>query len=277
MIPHAPDETRPDFEAEDWDDLPLEEKLLLDLDGYEGPIDVLLALARDQKLDLAEISILELADQYLRFIETARDLRLELAADYLVMASWLAWLKSRLLLPQDEATQEEPSATEMAEALAFQLKRLQALQEAAEELFARPRLGRDVFPRGQREQQGQIVIPVYEATLYELLSAYGAIQRRQSAQAAYRMEPFNLYSIEAAYERLRSMLGNVVGWVRLDQLLPDLQGGKSAQETRLQRRSALAAMLAASLEMTKEGQSRIRQEGLFGDIYLQAQKRVDTR
>src|SRR6266581_6563019 len=160
------------FEEDLRETIAPEDALLLDLDGYEGPIDVLLLLARDQKVDLRKISILDLADQYLAFIARARQLRLEIAADYLVMAAWLAYLKSRLLLPEPEG-EGEPTGVELAAALAFQLQRLQAMREAGARLMARPQLGREIFPRGAPERFRVITRPVYSATLYDLLKAYG--------------------------------------------------------------------------------------------------------
>jgi len=163
-----------------------EENLILELGTYEGPLDVLLALAREQKVDLARISILALADQYLAFVERAKKQRLELAADYLVMAAWLAYLKSKLLLPVPQATQDaEPSAVEMAEALAFQLRRLEAMRAAGERLLALPQFGRQVFPRGEPEGLRVVRKPVYELTFYELLKAYGGRRCSPSCQAGW--------------------------------------------------------------------------------------------
>jgi segregation and condensation protein A len=243
-------------------------QLLLDLDGYDGPIDVLLTLAREQKVDLSKISILALAEQYLAFIERARGLRLELAADYLVMASWLAYLKSRLLLPEPESD-EEPSASEMADALAFQLRRLESMQQAGARLVNLPRLGRDLFKRGAPEP---IVIDrrsVVTLTLYELLSAYGEhLTRRETAR--YTIEPFLLHSVEAAIERLSLMIGRLPGWTLLSQFLPsyDADGVGAGEQRRLVGRSALAATFGASLELAKRGVVSIRQDGSFEPIYL---------
>ncbi len=165
-----PDEA---FDKKPVDDAPsLAERLILDLDGFEGPLDLLLELARDQKVDIIRISILDLAEQYLEFINTARELRLELAADYLVMAAWLAYLKSRLLLPKQDGDEEELSAEEMAEILAFQLKRLEAMKAAGEKLLERPNLGRDFFGRGAPEEIRVTTASVYDASLYDLLKSY---------------------------------------------------------------------------------------------------------
>jgi segregation and condensation protein A len=240
------------------------EDFRLDLDGYEGPIDVLLQLAREQKVDLTRISILELAEQYLSFVRAARHLRLELAADYLVMAAWLAYLKSRLLLPEEDDG-EEPSGAEMAAALRFQLQRLEAIQEAGRRLMARAQLGRDFFARGAPEPLRIVTHVKYEAKLYDLLQAYA----RQSAKAEasdLRIPPTELYSVDDAIHRLRRLLGNVPGWRILSSFLPpELEGS-------LVWKSALASTFTASLELCREGALRIRQDGAFGPIYLASAK-----
>jgi segregation and condensation protein A len=243
--------------------------LLLDLDGYEGPIDVLLALARDQKVDLTKISILQLANQYLDFIEQARELRLELAADYLVMAAWLAYLKSRLLLPSTDADGEQLSAAEMAERLAFQLQRLEAMRKLGRALMERPRLNRDFFPRGAPEPLDVVNTPVYELSLYELLKAYGDFKNRDTI-TQLRIDPSELYSMETALERLRSLVGAVPDWTVLSAFLPrGLAGGLVA-------RSALAATFAASLELTKAGRLMLQQAGCFAPLYIRTANRVDA-
>jgi segregation and condensation protein A len=234
--------------------------LVLDLDGYEGPIDMLLQLARDQKVDLTRISILALANQYLDFVSRMRKLRLELAADYLVMAAWLAYLKSRLLLPEPEEG-EEPSGAEMAAALKYQLQRLQAMRDAGADLMALPRLGRDVFARGEAMPLRIVAETTYDVSLYELLSAYGR-SRSRVQPTALRIDPADLYSVDDALTRLTRLLGQMPGWHTLSSFLPaELQGG-------LLWRSAIASTLAASLEMAKQGQVRIRQDGPFEPIYL---------
>ncbi|MGH7186894.1 MAG: segregation and condensation protein A, partial [Pseudomonadota bacterium] len=193
-------------------------QLVLDLDGFEGPIDVLLTLAREQKVDLAKISILELADQYLSFIQRARRLRLEIAADYLVMAAWLAYLKSRLLLPEPEG-EGEPTGTELAAALAFQLQRLEAMQNAGTALMARPRLGQDFFRRGAPEAIRIVSRAVYEVSLYDLLKAYGD-QRARRRDTALHIAPSDLYSMDEALRRLGEMLGQAPNWRLLSAFLP---------------------------------------------------------
>ncbi|MCH2395958.1 MULTISPECIES: segregation and condensation protein A [Oceanibaculum] len=237
-------------------------QLILDLEGFEGPIDLLLTLARDQKVDLARISILKLADQYLAFIQQARRLHLEIAADYLVMAAWLAFLKSRLLLPAPPG-EPEPSGAEMAEALAFQLRRLEAMQEAGVRLMARPQLGQDVFARGAEEQFPTVILTRYEASLYDLLKAYADFRRR-TEHKSLRIAPTQLYSVEDALERLRVLVGRVPDWAMLQSFLPpDLRDSLIA-------RSAIAATFVASLELVKQGTVELRQGETFGPIYLRA-------
>src|SRR5271170_6265030 len=196
-----------------------EPTLVIDVEGFEGPLDLLLTLARQQKVDLAKISILALADQYLAFIEEARKLRLELAADYLVMAAWLAYLKSRLLLPE----QHEPdgiSAEDMATALAQRLRRLEAIRQVAEQLLGRPQLGREVFQRGQPEPIAEIKRPEWTATLYDLLSAYAG-QRQKQARSFVRVPKRTVWSLAEAREAIERLIGGAADWSRLDQYLFD--------------------------------------------------------
>lgn len=235
----------------------------LDLDGFEGPIDVLLTLARDQKVDLRKLSILDLADQYLGFIARARQLELEIAADYLVMAAWLAYLKSRLLLPEPPGD-AEPTGAEMAAALAFQLQRLQAMQDAGQRLMGRPQLGRDFFMRGKPEGLRVVAKPVYEAKLYDLLSAYA---RQVTAKQVGRLQilPTDLYSMDDALKRFSAMLGGNPDWQTLKAFLPVEPGVNP-----IRRRSALAATFAATLELCRSGRIELRQDGPFGPIYLRA-------
>ncbi len=236
------------------------EGFVVDLDGYEGPIDVLLTLAREHKLDLTRISILALADQYLAFVAEARKANLELAADYLVMAAWLAYLKSRLLLP-DLDQEDEPTGEQMAAALAFQLQRLEAMQNAGQQLMARSQLRRDFFSRGQPEFFKALVNPVLEVTLFDLLKAYGD-QKRRVHGGTLHIQPFKVHSVEDALIRLRSLLGSTPDWESLWQFLPEgiLEG--------LVARSALASTFAASLELAREGKLKLRQSDPFGTIYL---------
>lgn len=242
--------------------------LLLNIDGYEGPIDVLLDLARNQKVDLMEVSILQLVRQYLGFIERAKAMNLELAAEYLVMAAWLAYLKSRLLLPQEESP-DEPSAEAMAEALQFQLCRREAMQKAAEELKNRPQLGQQIFARGMPESVRITIHTKWDVSLYEMLKAYGDIHRRKDA-SHYDLPEFQLMSVEDALSRLARMLGQLPrkglqsAWATLESFMPD------GIKDQLFGRSALASTLSASLELAKQGIVEIKQDGLFRPIYMRA-------
>ena len=238
------------------------EQLVLELDGYEGPIDLLLALAREQKVDLGKISILALADQYLAFIAKQRSLNLEIAADYLVMAAWLAYLKSRLLLPQ-APQDDEPSGAELASQLEHSLRLLEAMQAAGARLMARPRTGQDVFLRGAPEGLVVIPIPVYELTLYELLRAYGEGRRRTEA-TVMAIGPSEFYSLDDALSRLGRFIGHVSNWRELASFLPRELRGETF------RRSALAATFAATLELARRGRIELRQDRVFGPIYLRS-------
>ncbi len=239
------------------------EQLVLDLQGFEGPIDVLLSLARDQKVDLTKISILQLADQYLAFIVEARRLRLEIAADYLVMAAWLAYLKSRLLLPATD-DEDQPSAAEMAARLAFQLQRLEAMREASEKLFQRPRLGQDFFRRGDPQRIPIERSSIFDLSLYELLSVYG-VHRQREAASTLTIDPSKVFSMEEALHRLREVLGEVPDWTILTQFLPD------DLDDDLMRRSAVATTFAASLELARTGRLRLRQSGTFKPIFIRSE------
>ncbi|OJF89952.1 chromosome segregation protein ScpA [Pararhizobium antarcticum] len=237
-----------------------EEALVIDIAGFEGPLDLLLHLARTQKVDLSRISVLALAEQYIAFIERARTIRIELAADYLVMAAWLAFLKSRLLIPQ-QPKDEGPSGEEMASSLAFRLKRLEAMREAATRLINRNRLGRDVFARGAPEH-----IPVekqsgYDASLYDLLSAYASLRQRQAVMQV-TIEKRTVWSLSDARLILARLLGDMVDWTALDHFL--LRYMTSPKE----RATAIASSFAASLEMVREGRLEMRQDGAFAPIYL---------
>ncbi|HRJ66926.1 MAG TPA: ScpA family protein, partial [Alphaproteobacteria bacterium] len=238
------------------------EQLMLYLGDFDGPIDMLLTLARDQKVDLAKISILALANQYIDFIEKARALRLELAADYLVMAAWLAYLKSRMLIPQEEKKQAEPTAQDLAEALQFQLRRLEAMRKVANDLFHLPRLGYNVFARGEPEGLKTEYVPRYEMTFYDLLRAYGDIKQRQQ-NAVYKLNPVKLFSLEEAIERMEHMLGKIPQeWVSLFMFLP---GGV---KEKIVKRSAVASTFGGALEMAKRGLLKIHQEKNYGPIYI---------
>ena len=242
-----------------------EAALIVDVEGFEGPLDLLLMLARQQKVDLTRISILALADQYLAFIEEARRVRLELAADYLVMAAWLAYLKSRLLLPVADG-ELGPSAEDMATALALRLRRLEAIRVAADQLISRPQLGRDVFGRGAPEPIADIKRPEWTATLYDLLSAYAA-QRQKSALAHVRFAPRTVWSLAEAREALERLLGMSQDWSRLDQYLINYVVEPSMRAT------VMASSFAAVLEMVREGAVEMHQHQAFAPIFLR--KRAD--
>jgi segregation and condensation protein A len=238
--------------------------LVLALDGFEGPIDLLLTLAREQKVDLTKISIRALAEQYLAYIAAQPRLRLEIAADYLVMAAWLAFLKSRLLLPEPPPEDDGPSGARMAAALAHRLRLLDAMQRAGAVLFERPLLGRDLFARGAPEGIAGRDRPVYTLSLAELLGAYGASQRRRDAGAVLVVTPPALYAIDEALQCLARLIGHVPEWRELAAFLPDEPRGG------IFRRSALAATFAAALELTRAGRVELRQERAFGPIHLRA-------
>ena len=239
-----------------------ETDLVLDLEGFEGPIDVLLTLARQQKVDLTRISILKLAEQYLEFIAAARRLSLEIAADYLVMAAWLAYLKSRLLLPQQETEEDQPSAPELAEALSFQLRRLDAMRQAGSRILARPRLGHDVFARAAPEGLEVVRTSVYEVSLFEFLTAYGETRRRTTTRRL-QIRPSELYRTDDAIKHLRGVMGQLTEWRTLMSFLPSGladQGGTIG-------RSAVASTFLAALELSRSGALELRQTSLFGPIY----------
>ena len=244
------------------------EALIVDVDGFEGPLDVLLMLSRTQKVDLRKISILALAHQYLAFVERARALRIELAADYLVMAAWLAFLKSRLLLPPDPE-EEGPTGEELAAHLAFQLERLQAMRDAAARLMARDQLGRDFFKRGQSEDVTRIRTVTYSATLLDLMQGYARIRTRDEFRP-FVMDRDAVFTMEQALERMRPLIGFAGAWTDMESYLPE---GWNADPMR--RRSATAATFAASLELVKEGHMEIRQSDTFAPIHLR--KRTDKR
>ena len=237
-----------------------EPALVVDVEGFEGPLDLLLMLARQQKVDLAKISILALADQFLAFIEAARRLRLELAADYLVMAAWLAYLKSRLLLPE-QPPGDGPSAEEMATALAERLRRLEAFRSVAEKLMAGPQLGRDVFRRGDPEPIAEVRRPQWSATLYDLLTAY-ASQRQRQALAHVRFAKREVWSLAEAREILDRLIGQASDWSRLDEFLLAYVVEPSMLPT------ALASSFAASLELAREGKIELHQQRPFAPLFL---------
>ncbi|HEX3701541.1 MAG TPA: ScpA family protein [Phenylobacterium sp.] len=245
------------------------EALIVDLDGYEGPLHVLLALARGQKVDLLKLSVLKLAEQYLAFVQEARRRRFSLAADYLVMAAWLAYLKSRLLLPKPEQPKaEEAPAEEIAARLAFRLAKLDAMRKAAEALKAAPQLGRDLFGRG--DPQAIRIIPSgrIEGDLYSLMSAYIG-QRRKESDRRYAPRPPNAYPLEDARERLRRLLPELERWTPLAGVAPLLPEGQGPT-----RASCVASTLSASLELVKDGALEARQLEAFADVFLRARAKA---
>jgi len=237
------------------------EALIVDVDGFEGPLDLLLTLSRTQKVDLRKVSVLQLAEQYLAFIEHAKSLRLELAADYLVMAAWLAFLKSRLLLPPDP-TEEGPSGEELAAHLAFQLERLAAMRDAAAKLMARDQLGRDFFARGIPEDVERVRKVTYTATLLDLMQAYSRIKTKDDFRP-FVMDREKVFTMEQALDRMRGLIGYAGDWADLTSYLPE-----GWETDPVKRRSATAATFAASLEMVKAGQIELRQGDVFAPIQI---------
>ena len=273
-VPQLPDSVVTEAEESSGDDV---DQLLLNLDGYEGPIDVLLDLSRNQKVDLAKISILQLVRQYLKFIERAKQQNLELAAEYLVMAAWMAYLKSRLFLPKEESG-DEPSAEDMAEALQFQLRRLEVMQNAAEMLMARPQLGQDIFARGQNANSKGFethIITRWQTSLLDLLQVYGGIEQRKQNKK-YDLPVFSLMSTEKAMDRLTEMLGALPrkgahsAWTSLQSFIPE------NAEDFLYACSVLASTFTAGLELAKQGQLEFRQEGAFCPIYMRTRGDVNS-
>lgn len=254
-----------DFEAAD-DAADEGSGLILDIDGYEGPLHLLLELARQQKVDLARISILELAEQYISFIENAVDLRIELAADYLVMASWLAYLKSRLILPKPEGEEQMPEADELAAHLAFRLQRLEAMRKAADGLFSLPQIGQTVYPHGMPAGLRSRTSPLYEAEIFDILKAYGECRSKREIRQHKLPKPL-VFPLDEARSRLkRAMLevGVSEDWLALDGLLPKSDDFAEA----LPIQSIRASSLLAGLELAKEGDLEMRQTGTFAPIYV---------
>ena len=237
-----------------------ERALIVDVEGFEGPLDLLLMLARQQKVDLSKISILALADQYLAFIEEARKIRLELAADYLVMAAWLAYLKSLLLLPKEE--QEEPSAAELALRLQLRLQRLGAMREAGARLMARDRLGRDIFPRGAPEGLRVERRNAWTCEWFDLVAAYGQVKAR-TAPVVHMVRERAVMTLESALSRVQAMLGVAMDWMALEEFLPPYADPQL-------RRSALASSFVAALELARQGKAELAQDETFGPLRLKA-------
>ena len=254
-------ETQP-FDTPPRDQAVEAEMLNVNVDGFEGPLDLLLMLARTQKVDLRKISVLQLAEQYLAFVTEARALRLELAADYLVMAAWLTWLKSRLLLPPPH--DDGPSGDELAARLAFQLERLEAMRRAAAQLMARDRLGRDFFARGMSETVTVRRRTEWTASLADLLRGYARVKTRDEYRPLL-VDRSAIFSMDQALERLKALMGAAIEWGQLASFLPE---GWTLDPAR--RRSAIASSFAAALELAKLGQVEIRQEESFAPLYLRA-------
>ncbi|MEM9783097.1 MAG: ScpA family protein [Pseudomonadota bacterium] len=256
--------------GDDDDTLDQADRLTLSIGGFEGPLDVLLDLAQRQKVDLRRISVLELAEQYLAFVERARSKRIDLAADYLVMAAWLAYLKSRLLLPEP-AKDDGPSGAELADALAHRLARLEAMQRAGAALMARPQLGRDFFARGHTEGPPPAEARRTGATLADLLKAYARVQTRETYRPLAVETRSEVLALDDARGRLERLIGRksaqLVGWQRLDALLPD-----GWTEAPAKRRSAIASSFAAALELAKQGEVELSQDGAFAPLHLRATK-----
>lgn len=256
----APDAVLAPVEEEDGD------RLTIDIDGWEGPLDLLLTLARTQKVDLRAISILQLVEQYLGFIENARALKLELAADYLVMAAWLAYLKSALLLPKDPTI--DPSPEELALRLQLRLERLNAMRESGARLMARDRIGRDIFLRGAPEGLRVVRTTAWDCSFFELISAYGQIQAR-NAPVMHVVKRRAVMTLEEALDRVSSMIGTVLNWTSLEAFLP--VGADAAL-----RKSALASSFLAMLELAKQGRLELNQEEAFAPLMVRAASRVAT-
>ncbi len=256
----------------DSDQSPIEERelitpswqLSLQLEGYEGPIDLLLSLAREHKVDLTKIQILPLAEQYLAFINRAHRLNLEIAADYLVMAAWLGYLKSLLLLPKEAQAQEDIPPQVLAELLAFRLRQLEAMQQAARDLQTLPRQGYDFFPRSSHEKTSIDQQPVYEFGLYELLTCYGQIYKRQKGRSPLKIVETKLHSMEAALERLKILVADVPEWCDLQQFMPDFE----EEADPLVRRSVISANFAACLELARGHHLDLKQAYPFAPIFI---------
>ncbi|TPG38993.1 segregation/condensation protein A [Sphingomonas koreensis] len=234
--------------------------LTIDIDGWEGPLDLLLALARAQKVDLRQLSILDLVVQYLDYIDQAHALKLELAADYLVMAAWLAFLKSALLLPRDP--EQEPSPEELALRLQLRLERLQAMREAGARLIARDRLGRDVFVRAAPEGLRTVRKALWQAEIFDLIAAYGRVSAR-TRPVMHVVADRQVMTLEAAIERVSRLIGETIDWAAIESFLPPGANGRL-------RRSALASSFLAALELARQGRVELRQKSAFAPLYLKA-------
>jgi len=243
---------------------PDDEVMYVDVGGYEGPLDLLLDLARRQKVDLAQISVLALAEQYLSFIETVREKRIEIAADYLVMAAWLAYLKSRLMVPQ-APSDDEPTGEMMAALLQFRLKRLEAMRRAAMQLMGRPQLGQRIFARGAPEPVTIHRTALWEATLFDLLKAY-AVQRERGIPTDYTPYERHVWSLQEARDILNRLIGDNLDWVSLDAYLAEYLALPE------ERATAIASTFASSLELVRQGQVELRQSLAFGPLFVRRRR-----
>ena len=235
--------------------------LFLSLDGFEGPIDLLLHLSREQKVDLTSISIAELVNQYILFIEKVKVLNIEVAADYLVMASWLAYLKSKILLPEQENEEDLEDIDAISEGLKIRLLKLQAMQKAAEQLMTMPKLGENRFIRGEDNANKDIINYEYEANLYDLLVVYGQI-KNSSSNIELTIENSKLYSVQEAIERLTNLIKSSSQWVDLKEFLPEKLNNV------LNDNSSISSHFLASLELANKGNLKIKQENPFGTIWM---------
>ena len=235
------------------------------LNSYEGPIDLLLELARKQKVDLSDVSILELAEQYILFINKYQDIHLEIAADYLVMAAWLTYLKSRLLLPKEEKT-DNYTSEELEEALKYQLKRLEAFQKVSKKMYSLPLIGRDVFYGGSSEGVKVSYDITYSSTLFDLLRSYSSIIQKDDVVNHLTIASSELYSVDNALKRLKSIFGEVTEWTNLLSLIPKFNSNK------IVNKSILSSNLVASLELAKNGYIDVRQNNVFGNIFVKLRK-----
>ena len=236
------------------------------LNGYEGPIDLLLELSRKQKVDLSEISILELAEQYLKFIENYNTIHLEIAADYLVMAAWLTYLKSRLLLPKEETT-EEYTPEELEEALRYQLQRMEAMHNISKKLYARPLIGRDIFYGGSIEGINIKYNITYTSSIYDLLNSYSIILKKNEQINHLTINPSELYSVDQAIQRLKGIFGSITEWTNFMNLIPEFGLNQTVNK------SSITSNFVASLELAKNGFIDVKQNETFGNIFLKSRKR----
>ncbi len=259
------------WELPDAENAPLaSEAFIVDVEGFEGPLDLLLALARTQKVDLAHVSILALVEQYLTFINEAQRLKLEIAGDYLVMAAWLAFLKSRLLLPKEKTEDGQETAEEMAQKLSFRLARLEAMRNAMAHLMTRKRLGRDVFPRGMPEGVKTVRDTEWTAQIYDLLKAY-ADQRRRTVKVSHVVKARKVWSIKDARTRLEKLVGQTTGlWTQLDLFMHHYLPETAPAE---EQKTVTASSFGATLEMAREGYVELQQEAPFAPLYVR--KRED--